>query len=67
MKTALRGKIGRFGVGLLAALAIMGGVAGGLASGTSPTDAAIKWGEHDAAARSAPALPSQANTEATLH
>ena len=48
MKSTLRGRIGRLGISLVVALAIMGGVGAGFATSTSVTDAAIKWNEHDA-------------------
>jgi hypothetical protein len=46
MKSTLRGRIGRLGISLVVALAIMGGVGAGFATSTGVTDASVKWNEH---------------------
>lgn len=48
MQSTLKGRIGRLGLSLVAALAIMGGVGAGFATSTSVTHAALKWNENSA-------------------
>jgi hypothetical protein len=46
MKSTLRGRIGRLGISLVVALAIMGSVGAGFVTSTSTTHAALKWNEN---------------------
>ena len=62
MKKALGDKIRRLGISIVIALAVFGGVAGGLAASTGHSDAAIKWGEHgDPSHPTPPPHPTQAH------
>ncbi len=59
MKSAFTTRIGRLGLPLIAALAILGAAGVSVATSTSDTHAALKWNEH--AAPSPNPMPSQAS------